>query len=177
MTGNEGQERQQARAWFEVIGAPGLASLGAVLGLFLSVTIVLATAPPLPARPAELKKTPVILAEKPGGVEERTVLTSTQGLISAPQPLVSMPKAEATVAPAPRPQPVTVNASTSPMSTSAPEQVATQTAPTWPSYTEPSISASSSSGTGGGGGTVHVRGYYRKNGTYVQPHTRRAPRR
>lgn len=27
------------------------------------------------------------------------------------------------------------------------------------------------------GGTVSVRGYYRKNGTYVQPHTRRAPRR
>lgn len=27
------------------------------------------------------------------------------------------------------------------------------------------------------GGTVHVRGYYRKNGTYVRPHTRSAPRR
>lgn len=27
------------------------------------------------------------------------------------------------------------------------------------------------------GGSVHVRGYYRKNGTYVRPHTRRAPRR
>ena len=26
-------------------------------------------------------------------------------------------------------------------------------------------------------GTVHVKGYYRKNGTYVQPYTRRAPRR
>jgi hypothetical protein len=28
-----------------------------------------------------------------------------------------------------------------------------------------------------GGGTVHVRGYYRKDGTYVRPHTRRSPRR
>jgi hypothetical protein len=28
-----------------------------------------------------------------------------------------------------------------------------------------------------GGGTVHVRGYYRKNGTYVAPYTRRAARR
>lgn len=28
-----------------------------------------------------------------------------------------------------------------------------------------------------GGGTVHVRGYTRKNGTYVAPHTRSAPRR
>lgn len=26
-----------------------------------------------------------------------------------------------------------------------------------------------------GGGSVHVRGYYRKNGTYVQPHSRTAP--
>ena len=26
-------------------------------------------------------------------------------------------------------------------------------------------------------GTVHVRGYYRKNGTYVKPHNRSAPRR
>ena len=26
-------------------------------------------------------------------------------------------------------------------------------------------------------GRVHVRGYYRKDGTYVRPHTRRAPRR
>lgn len=27
------------------------------------------------------------------------------------------------------------------------------------------------------GGTVQVKGYYRKNGTYVRPHTRSAPRR
>jgi hypothetical protein len=27
------------------------------------------------------------------------------------------------------------------------------------------------------GGSVHVRGYYRREGTYVQPHTRSAPRR
>lgn len=31
--------------------------------------------------------------------------------------------------------------------------------------------------SGGGGGVVHVRGYTRKDGTYVQPHTRSAPRR
>jgi hypothetical protein len=30
-------------------------------------------------------------------------------------------------------------------------------------------------GNKGGGGSVHVRGYYRKNGTYVAPHTRSAP--
>jgi hypothetical protein len=31
--------------------------------------------------------------------------------------------------------------------------------------------------SGATGGTVHVRGYYRKDGTYVRPHTRGAPRR
>ena len=30
-------------------------------------------------------------------------------------------------------------------------------------------------GNKGGGGSVHVRGYYRKNGTYVAPYTRSAP--
>jgi hypothetical protein len=34
----------------------------------------------------------------------------------------------------------------------------------------------SSAGTPTGGGAVYVRGYYRKNGTYVSPHTRSAPR-
>lgn len=38
--------------------------------------------------------------------------------------------------------------------------------------------ASSYAGSGGGGGgVVHVRGYFRKDGTYVRPHTRSAPRR
>lgn len=37
-----------------------------------------------------------------------------------------------------------------------------------PSYSPPSYS---------GGGSVHVRGYYRKDGTYVRPHTRSRPRR
>lgn len=31
--------------------------------------------------------------------------------------------------------------------------------------------------SGGSGGTVHVDGYYRKDGTYVRPHTRRPPKR
>ncbi|MFC6223409.1 hypothetical protein ACFP2F_09170 [Hymenobacter artigasi] len=36
---------------------------------------------------------------------------------------------------------------------------------------------SSSSSSKSSGGPVHVKGYTRKNGTYVQPHTRSAPRR
>jgi len=46
-------------------------------------------------------------------------------------------------------------------------------------------STTSSSGNGrsnsytptSSGGTVHVKGYYRKNGTYVRPHTRSSPGR
>jgi len=44
----------------------------------------------------------------------------------------------------------------------------------------PSFSPSRSSystSRGSSGGTVSVRGYYRKNGAYVRPHTRSAPRR
>jgi len=45
----------------------------------------------------------------------------------------------------------------------------------------PSSISSSSISTGrssnSSGGTVHVKGYTRKNGTYVSPHTRSAPRR
>jgi SLA1 homology domain 1, SHD1 len=36
-------------------------------------------------------------------------------------------------------------------------------------------SASTSARSSYSGGTVHVNGYYRKDGTYVRPHTRRAP--
>ena len=53
------------------------------------------------------------------------------------------------------------------------------TPPTTPAYNpvQPSDSyVSPSTPSGGSGGTVHVRGYTRKDGTYVQPHTRSAPR-
>jgi hypothetical protein len=42
-------------------------------------------------------------------------------------------------------------------------------------YEEPSYSYSG--GNEGGGGSVHVKGYTRKDGTYVAPHTRSAARR
>ena len=42
-------------------------------------------------------------------------------------------------------------------------------------FARPSDSGASSQGRSGG--SVYVRGYTRKDGTYVQPHTRRAPRR
>lgn len=43
-------------------------------------------------------------------------------------------------------------------------------------YARPSINRSAQSASSGGG-SVYVRGYYRKDGTYVQAHTRRSPRR
>jgi len=52
------------------------------------------------------------------------------------------------------------------------------TVPNWSAYDLQSARPIRSSSTySGGGGRVFVRGYTRKNGTYVQPHTRRAPRR
>jgi endonuclease YncB( thermonuclease family) len=46
-----------------------------------------------------------------------------------------------------------------------------------PTYSSPAYSPSPSSSVSSGGGTVHVKGYYRKDGTYVRPHTRSRPRR
>ena|SRR5687767_13513050 len=40
-----------------------------------------------------------------------------------------------------------------------------------------SSSSSSNSSSSSSGGTVYVKGYYRKDGTYVRPHTRSAPKR
>ena len=46
------------------------------------------------------------------------------------------------------------------------------------SYTSPTVSSGSSYSTGSSsGGSVSVKGYARKDGTYVRPHTRSAPRR
>ena len=45
------------------------------------------------------------------------------------------------------------------------------------STASPTTTRSSSTYSPSTGGTVHVRGYYRKDGTYVRPHTRRAPTR
>ena len=46
---------------------------------------------------------------------------------------------------------------------------------TYPIYT-PSPPRSTTKSTGSAGGTVHVKGFTRKDGTYVKPHTRSAPR-
>lgn len=46
-----------------------------------------------------------------------------------------------------------------------------------PTYSGTSGGSGSSVSSSYSGGRVQVRGYYRKNGTYVSPHTRSAPRR
>lgn len=45
------------------------------------------------------------------------------------------------------------------------------------SYSPSQSSSSSYSSKSSSGGSVHVKGYTRKDGTYVRPHTRSAPRR
>ena len=42
-------------------------------------------------------------------------------------------------------------------------------------YGYSSIKSKSKSKSSSSGGPVHVKGYYRKNGTYVKPYTRKAP--
>jgi hypothetical protein len=44
------------------------------------------------------------------------------------------------------------------------------------SYLRESASSNSDYSTGSSGGSVNVKGYYRKDGTYVKPHTRKAPK-
>lgn len=56
----------------------------------------------------------------------------------------------------------------------APTTVANKSASTSPSVSMPRSSSSSHTP---GSGTVNVKGYYRKDGTYVRPHTRSAPKR
>jgi hypothetical protein len=170
--GNEAGDTREAKAWFEEIGARGLASLGAVSGLILSLMIVLATAPPLPARPSERKSEQSIPIEKPDKVEAKPVSATRQGLIAAPQPLASAPNVEAAVS---------VPSPTNALSTSSMRPLVSAPQPGRPApeaTASPSIYAESGSSDfsylGRGGGTVHVSGYYRKNGTYVQPHTRRS---
>lgn len=45
------------------------------------------------------------------------------------------------------------------------------------SYSSPKVSSSSNYNSSSVSHSVHVNGYTRKNGTYVRPHTRSAPRR
>lgn len=42
---------------------------------------------------------------------------------------------------------------------------------------QPMPASPSYQGSGGGGGSVQVRGYHRRDGTYVRPHSRSRPRR
>jgi endonuclease YncB( thermonuclease family) len=52
-----------------------------------------------------------------------------------------------------------------------------QPAPTTATTQTQSTDSSTSTPQTDSGGTVHVKGYYRKDGTHVKPHTRRAPRK
>lgn len=47
----------------------------------------------------------------------------------------------------------------------------------YPSYSPSATSKATTKSTASSGGTVQVKGYTRKDGTYVRPHTRSAPKR
>ncbi|WP_316827834.1 hypothetical protein [Pedobacter miscanthi] len=48
---------------------------------------------------------------------------------------------------------------------------------TYPNYAPSATTRATTKSTGSSGGTVQVKGYTRKDGTYVRPHTRSAPRK
>jgi hypothetical protein len=172
---NDSVSVQQSGKWFEQFGARGLATLGAAWGLVISLIIVLGTAPRLPARPAKPKSEQPVQLEKPR--EAKPASPAKRDLIAAPQPLVSTPKAEAAVSVPSASNAVATNSVQPFVSPPELERSVSEPAPSASASMSTSEQSSGSSYSASGGGTVHVRGYYRKNGTYVQPHTRRSPRR
>ncbi len=163
-------QSHQSNAWFEACGSRGFASIGAAVGLVFSLGLVWATAPPLPAAPSHPRKSSVVQAEKPTAEEVKPDVAPKQAFLASPQPLVSTPKAEASLVARPPSSTVPTTAPRPFLSAPTAERIDSETASSSSTY-----SGASDSSSGTGGGTVNVRGYYRKNGTYVSPHTRRSP--
>jgi hypothetical protein len=173
-------QSHESNAWFEAIGSRGFASLGAALGLAFSLVLVWATAPSLPAAPSRPKTSPVVQAEKPPSEEVKASVTAKQALLASPLPLVSAPRPHTSLVVSHPSSTVPTSASapllsTPPAEQSGPGDSTSKSTPSTPEYGRSSESSASPSGSRGG--TDHVRGYYRKNGTYVQPYTRGSPRR
>jgi hypothetical protein len=168
-----------SQTWFDAVGARGFASLGAALGLVLSLAMVWQTAPPAPASQAEVKSPAVNLIEQAAGDEGRPSVAPKVPASPpvSPQPLVSAPPVEVTPIAIPSPAPVSSPAP--PSSAPSADSSAPETDPGTPTPTTPTDGgfSGSSSSSGSSGGSVHVRGYTRKNGTYVAPYTRRSSRR
>jgi hypothetical protein len=98
--------------------------------------------------------------------EEMKEITATPSPAPAPSAVVTPAPVAAPIQSEPRPvvpMPRLDSASTAPDLSWKPSDY---------TYARPSSSVSS-----GGGGAVYVRGYTRKDGTYVRPHTRSSPRR
>lgn len=71
----------------------------------------------------------------------------------------------------------TVNVCGAPTATGACQNRVTDGGYCWLHAPSKSSGSSSAASSSSGGGTVQVKGYYRKDGTYVAPHTRSASRR
>ena len=195
-----------ARAWFEVVGARGFAAIGALTGLALGLFIVLVLIPaPSAATPLAVADQPALSSARPTVSAETTnspafstpTLTDTRpasSMVTAtqrvdpetpPEPLETSSQAKTFVTPF-----VSAPVSSEPRSSSYRASEAAGAICGYPTASGPCQNHVKDSGycylhksqvylapSSSGGGTVHVRGYYRKNGTYVSPHTRSAPRR
>jgi hypothetical protein len=170
-------------AWFDRAGPRGFTAVGAVLGLAVALVVVEYISP---AKPVAAAPSPAVdsMGQAPSAVSPSQAESTGTGQGGASRATTASPvrrdgdgadppatRAADAGSPVPMPlvsaPPVPANPPT--LSTRENDSSPTSRVPA-PSYTAPSSSYS-------GGGTVHVRGYYRKNGTYVQPHTRSAPHR
>lgn len=172
-----------------------MAALGGLAGFALSLALIRLNAPE-----AEQKNAPsVAIATQPVTARVIPQPASVPALPlqtdPAPEPAAGKPAEPAAVAPettvttsGDEPAQANMPASTdsaSPADASPTTTPAHRVAPPYrsgPRYTPPPVyipttPSYSYTPSYSGSKTVHVRGYYRKNGTYVQPHYRRSPRR
>lgn len=174
-------------AWFERVGQRTFVALGGVIGLLLSLLLVNYVAParvvvasaPAATPPASEQAT-AIMGTQDAPVEpassEGTVQTeqASPDVVTVPMPARGIQASQSAPLPAsPVAETATAGDSSTPPGLGGFSAGGMVDKPS-PSYSLPSPPSSDSYS---GGGTVHVRGYYRKDGTYVRPHTRRSPRR
>lgn len=197
-TRSHADSRALSPPWFERIGASGFAGLGATVGLAISLLLVSSAAREAPAAPDQVAPRTAVHVSAPGASPApsppmpQPVPTPAEALTQLPAP--APPPRAPLLVPAPAAPPATVASVTAVPDTATLEPSERSSASTCGYITasgEPCRNPVSRGGycylhrapdptpsySGSTGGTVHVRGYYRKNGTYVRPHTRSAPRR
>lgn len=144
-------------------------ALGAILALPVAVCLFIVLS--LATREDVAESVPPVAHEARS--EARTEANLTAKIEARTQVATSaLPPPDTASSPSPTVPAQAFSISSSSARVSTPPRYLPAPAPTYPSYSEYSSSTYSS-----GEKTVHVRGYYRKDGTYVRPHMRSAPRR